>query len=208
MPKILDRDQRRQELAEAVWRVVRREGMEHASVRNVAKEADLSTGSLRHFFSTQSDLLAFAMSTVIDRVEERIAGIELPSDPLSAAKCVLSELLPLDAERAAENEVWVAFSARAMVDEESRGLREDAYVRLRAAARRWVDQLIPTAGGVVRELESERLFALIDGLALHAAIHAKASPPDLMRAVLDHHLDQLSEGAAGGAEKDLAPHAG
>jgi ketosteroid isomerase-like protein len=55
-----------------------------------------------------------------------------------------------------------------------------------------VEQLIPTAGAEVRKLESERLFALIDGLALHAAIHAEASPPELMRAVLDRHLDELS----------------
>jgi Uncharacterized protein conserved in bacteria len=59
VPKVVDPAERRRELAEAVWRVIRRDGLEQASVRNVAREADLSMGSLRHYFATQSELMAF-----------------------------------------------------------------------------------------------------------------------------------------------------
>ena len=72
MPKIVDHEARRKELAEAAWRVIRREGLEGASVRNVAKEAGMSLGSLRHYFATQSELLAFSMRMVGERVKERI----------------------------------------------------------------------------------------------------------------------------------------
>ncbi|UMG93988.1 TetR family transcriptional regulator C-terminal domain-containing protein [Nocardioides sp. TF02-7] len=193
MPKIVDRNERRRELAEAVWRVIRQDGVEQASVRNVAREAGLSAGSLRHIFSTQSELLQFAMRTVIDRVETRVAGIAVPDEPRAAAQVVLEQLLPLDEERRAENEVWVAFSARAMVDDHLRAVRDDAYDRLRGAAEHWI-RLLTDLGPEEQDVESERLFSLIDGLALHAALRPDAATPERLKAVLAHHLDQLTQG--------------
>ena len=121
----MDPAERRHDLAEAVWRVVRREGLDGASVRAVAREAGLSMGSLRHYFGTQSELLVFAMRMVIDRIERRVAGLQTPGDPRRAAEMVLLELLPLDDERRAENEVWLAFTARALVDPALRALRDE-----------------------------------------------------------------------------------
>jgi AcrR family transcriptional regulator len=74
MPKLVDPDQRRSELALAVWTVIRRDGLQRASVRNVAREAGLSMGSLRHYFGSQSELLCFAMQLVGDRARCRRRG--------------------------------------------------------------------------------------------------------------------------------------
>src|SRR5918995_4672700 len=109
MPKLVDHEQRRRDLAEAVWRVIRRNGIDQASVRTVAREAGWSAGALRHYFSTQSELLGFAMQLVVERVEGRIAALEPPKEPREAVKQLLHELLPLDDERRAENEVFFAF---------------------------------------------------------------------------------------------------
>src|SRR2546428_12505605 len=72
MPRVVDHAQRRAELAEAVWRVIRRDGVERASVREVAREANLSMGSLRYFFDSQDGLLRFAMGEIMRRVRARI----------------------------------------------------------------------------------------------------------------------------------------
>jgi len=61
--------------------VIRLDGLEHASVRNVAREAGLSMGALRHYFATQSELLCFAMQLVGDRARARIAA----SQPVAAS---------------------------------------------------------------------------------------------------------------------------
>ena len=98
MPKLVDPIARRRELAQAVRRVVRRDGLERASVREVAREADVSTGSLRHYFGSQSELMVFAMRLVIEHIEERLAALEIPADPMPAARAVFAELLPLDEE--------------------------------------------------------------------------------------------------------------
>jgi AcrR family transcriptional regulator len=48
MPKVVDHEQRRGELAAAVWSLASREGLEAVTVRRVAEEAGWSTGALVH----------------------------------------------------------------------------------------------------------------------------------------------------------------
>ena len=198
MPKLVDSERRRTDLAEAVWRVVRRQGLEGASVRGVAREAGLSMGSLRHYFGTQSELHVFAMRMIIERIERRVAALELPADARRAAEVVLTELLPLDPERAVENEVWLAFTARALVDAELRALRDESYDLLRQACRRWVMELLAPDQSTSKariDIETERLFALLDGLAVHAAMRPEQFTARRQRAVLSQHLDDLARHA-------------
>ena len=189
----MDPVKRRRDVAEAVWRVVRSEGLDRASVRKVAHEAGLSMGSLRHYFNSQSELRIFAMRMVIERIEQRISTLQEPEDPLQAARTVLAELLPLDAERQAENEVWLAFTARASVDPELRALRDEAYDLLHDACHRWVRRLRPAGAVVDVDLEGDRLFALLDGLAVHAAMRPEQATAKRLLAVLTHHLDHVAK---------------
>ena len=46
MPKEVDHNERREELLEAVWRVIARDGMEGTTIRGIAKESGWSTGVL------------------------------------------------------------------------------------------------------------------------------------------------------------------
>lgn len=195
MPKSVDHEQRRRELAEAVWRVIRRTGVDGASVRAVAHEAGWSAGALRHYFRTQSELLDFAIELAAERIRRRISALELADDPRRAVEQLLSELLPLDDERRAENEVWLAFTARALIDPELRARHAEIDAALRAAALRAVEMLGLPAGRE-RALEAERLHALLDGLALHAAMRPKRMPPRRIIAVLRRHLDELEDKAS------------
>ena len=183
MPKLVDHEQRRSELGAAVWRVIRRDGVEAASVRKVAQEAGWSAGALRHYFSTQTELLSFAIQMVVERIEARVGALAAPADPREAVEQRLHELLPLDKERRAENEVWLAFTGRALVDPQLRARHEDVDEELGSAGR-----LRP---GLDLELEAERLHGLLDGLALHTAMRPDRMSPRLIRSVLARHLDSL-----------------
>lgn len=195
MPKVVNPDERRRELAEAVWRVIRRGGLAEASVRTVAREADLSTGSLRHYFASQSELLVFAMRLVMERIEARVAAVDRPDDPREAATAVLTELLPLDRERQVER-AGSPSPAQAPVQPELRGLRAETYTALWETCERWMRRLLPAdAAAENLDLEAHRLFGLLDGLAVHAgrepgALHRAATgrrpqpPPRRRRRVL------------------------
>jgi AcrR family transcriptional regulator len=194
VPKLVDREERRRELAHAVWRVIRRDGVDHASVRTVAEEAGWSPGALRHYFATQSELLAFAMRLVAERIEDRIAALTPAADPRAAVEQVLHELLPLDDERRAENEVWLAFTARALTDPQLRSQYNEVHDALHLASSSALEKLVardPAKGSAPTALQVERLHALTDGLALHTAVRPDLMPPDHIAAVLRLHLDAL-----------------
>jgi AcrR family transcriptional regulator len=194
VPKIVDHEQRRRELGHAVWRVIRRHGVDHASVRTVADEAGWSPGALRHYFATQSELLAFAMRLVVERIEDRLAALDRAADPRQAVEQVLHELLPLDDERRAENEVWLAFTARALIDPELRAQHNEVHDALHQACGSALETLADynsADAGPGAALQAERLHALLDGLAVHTALRPDLMPPETIVAVLRLHLDAL-----------------
>ena len=194
MPKVVDHEQRRRELGHAVWRVIRRDGVDHASVRTVAQEAGWSPGALRHYFRTQSELLDFAMRLVVERIEGRIAALDRSADPRQAVEQVLHELLPLDDERRAENEVWLAFTARALIDPELRAQHNKVHDALHQACTSALETLAAAGRantGPATALQAERLHALTDGLAVHTALRPDLMPPEQIVAVVRLHLDAL-----------------
>jgi AcrR family transcriptional regulator len=174
--------------------VIRRGGVESASVRAVAAEAGRSPGALRHYFPSQTELLAFALELVAERINRRVEALELSGDPRHDAELTLQQLLPLDDERRAENEVWLAFTGRALADPTLRELHHHAHDELRAGCRRALELLV--GGGRARArldlaLEAERLHALIDGLAVHGAMRPERANRSRIIGILGRHLDSL-----------------
>lgn len=148
-------------------------------------------GSLRHYFGTQSELLAFSMRLVAERVGARLEALPRTGSPRHHAEAVLAELLPLDDERRAEAEVWLAFAGRALVDPALGALRGEVDDLMRGLMRELVDLLLgPDAPAA--DAEVERLYALVDGLAMHAITRPERTTPAVVTATLAGHLDRLA----------------
>lgn len=188
MPKQVDHAERRELLADALWRVVMRDGIESASLRGVAAEAGWSVGSLRHYFATQSELLSFAMELVMQRVAGRIRAPPRETDRRRAAERLLHEVLPLDDERRAEMQVWLAFTTRALVEPELRALRDRAHVGLRELCY-FAAELV---GACSPAREAERLHAIVDGLALHAVLDPEVTTPARQVELLALEFDAMA----------------
>lgn len=194
MPRLIDHDERREQLAEATWRVILRDGVGGASVRTVAAEAGQSAGSLRHIFASQADLLVFALELVVDRAAARV--LRLPPLPTAVAtvETVAAELIPLDRERRAEMEVYLALFVAANANADLRGPRNTAHQKLHEACRWMIDLLdngTDLAPDADRELETDRLHALIDGLAAHLIYQPADADPEWARRVLESHVRSL-----------------
>lgn len=194
MPRVVDHDVRRQDLAAALWRVVRDEGIQHVSVRSVAAAAGTSPSALRHYFGSQDELLGFALQAMVTRVRDRIVPALPGLRGRDGALRLLEQLLPMDADRRDELAVYVAFLGRSLADPGLIAIRDDAEAQSRAAVRRAV-QLLADAGalGPGRDVDAEtdRAYPLVDGLALHGALWPDRYPPADLHAVLEAHLDEL-----------------
>lgn len=195
MPKLVDHNKRKERIAEATWMVILKKGMEGATVRNIAKEAGLSLGALRHYFSTQNELLVFAMNLVEERVTDRIHKIAAQNLPLKEKILnILLEIVPTNQETMAEMEVWFAFTFHA----------RHRNNRLKAHD----DKILPGMKNIINYLhdssllkenldidtEAEKLYALVDGLALHAMLEPERVNQQRVLTVLESHLDSICTG--------------
>ena len=196
MPKVVDHDERRAALAEAVWRLASREGLEALTLRDVSAEASCSTGALHHYFRDKEELLLFAFQTIADRVGRRIdAAKGATSGPLDFARTLLAVGLPLDAERRDEIRVWFAFLGLALTRPVLAEAQRDAY-------RAWRGLLAQTLkeaqerGEIDRaldpELEAAGLVALVDGLAVQASFEPRALSGARQMELVDERLAGLA----------------
>jgi AcrR family transcriptional regulator len=114
MPKIVDHDERRDQIALVACRVVAENGFDQATIVRIAREAGYTTGMVAHYFDTKQDIIITALRLILRRIEERLtkpAG-EAPADLLA----VLSEALPIDEHRFIECAFWTAFWGQVSAD--------------------------------------------------------------------------------------------
>jgi AcrR family transcriptional regulator len=187
MPRVVDHEQRRAEVAAAVWRVVSAEGLEAVTVRRVAAETGMSTSVVSHYFAGKDDLLRLAFGLVVERGRAR-AQAAAPGAGL--ARALLTTALPLDAERRTEARIWFSFLGLAVHRPELAAEQRRAYAAWRAAlAAALRDEGL--RAGRDAEAEATGLIALVDGLAVQAAFEPGRLPARRQLALLDERLAAL-----------------
>ncbi|MGX8793761.1 TetR/AcrR family transcriptional regulator [Oceanobacillus sp. M60] len=196
MPKKVDHQKRKIQIAETTWKVIVEEGIEHATVRKIAQASGLSVGAVRHYFATQSELLHFSMELVSDRVIQRAKARKFSKDrdPLELVTEGVSEVLPVDEERKIEMEVWLAFSAKVLVDKTLRELSDKVYGDMHEGFKNVVHalQLLDIAkDGLDLEMEVNRLHAIVDGMAMHHLLNPEQFTHEEMMETLKYHLHSL-----------------
>lgn len=200
MPKIVDHRKQKEKVAEAVWRVILKEGIEKATVRNIAKEAGLPVSTMRHYFRNQSELLHFSMMLILERIEQRVEkklskGLQRTQvSPLEAAKRIAKFFIHLGEDEKAEMKVWLVFTVKSFSDESLHKLSDEMYKDLYNAMEFVIGIL--QKGGVAKpdldvKLEVERLYALVDGLALHRIMKPDLLTEEQIDAILMRHLKSL-----------------
>ena len=198
MPKVVDHESRRREIAEAVWRTVERRGLEAATVREIAAEAGYSTGVLAHYFGDKDELLTYALQvSVEDAVGRMRSTANAGESGLAALRGGLHAVLPLDERGRAEWRVWLGFWGRAAGERSGALISE--HERWYAPWREVVRELLE----VCREegsipavldagLEARMLVAFVDGLGIEAALEPGKLPPEEQVSMLDRYLSRLA----------------
>ncbi|MBP1914587.1 TetR/AcrR family transcriptional regulator [Lederbergia galactosidilytica] len=192
MPKIVDHEKRRKQIAKATWKVILEQGMEGATVRNIAQEAGLSLGALRYYFSTQDELFVYAMKLVKANAAERINKIiasELP--PFDKVMAILLEVVPIDPETMAEMEVWFAYVFYTRHKEDVLAAKKDEIFKGMRSLLLYLQQQQVLLAELDIEMETERLYALIDGLALHVLLESQRMDKERIVKVIQYHMEKI-----------------
>lgn len=195
MPKQVDHEERREEIAQALWRVVDQQGWGRTTMRVVAHEAGVSLGQLQHYFASRREMLTFARELAAehtsDRVERSIRDLPRPPHPRDALEAALTEMLPLHPDSRATSRLHAAFVLESLHDPQ---LHEQARAGLRAGRDR-VEQIIRSAmadGSIADDrdaaVETDLLLAL-SGFA--PLLDLRVVTEDAARKAIHVHLERL-----------------
>jgi len=141
MPKVVDHEQRRTEITQALWKVIGVQGIEGVTYQSVAQAAGISVGRVQHYFASKDELVRAGCQAIVDRAVHSYAERVRQLDPWAALLDLLTEPIPRTESFRRGAAVWYAYLARGVVDpgigliiaEASRGTVEEAASLLRAA---------------------------------------------------------------------------
>lgn len=196
LPKRVDPGERREAIAEAVYRVIGERGWDAVTLRDVAGAAGVSMGQVQHYFATRNDMLTFALShmraRMLARLERQLDGLPQPVTLRDQIRAAIRVMLPLDEPGRQEAAVNIAFFSAATVTPGYAGMLRDGYQRQLALA---VAQFTAAAAdglladGIDPAREAEALYFLVQGLIGPVLIGQFA--PEAALAVLDHQLSRI-----------------
>jgi AcrR family transcriptional regulator len=194
MPKIVDHDERRAHVGEAVWRVIAARGADAVTVREVAIEAGVSSGVLSHYFASRQQMLLHALQLSYRRAGERIQRcIDRNENPDKALREALRSILPMTDEQALEYRVWLCFWGHAVGDPDLDAANSAGYERTITSFESLI-RLCQKAGTVRPDLKARRearaLVAVVDGLAVQTVLGKGLAAAEQM-AIVDATLQRL-----------------
>lgn len=199
MPKIVDPAERRKDIVDAVFRIICADGLERVSLREVADEAGLAVGSVRHYFASSDEMLTWSFAAVVDRVISRLDASLVDVDAVEPGSAeyrtrvlaLLCQFLPLDEERAVDSCVWLAFKNAARIKPTLGAEADRSHRRVAAVIGHVISGLTDREDDQDLVVQAEHLLATLDGLAMHALLQSEWMSAQVCHDVLGRHLDGL-----------------
>ncbi|MCA0155830.1 TetR/AcrR family transcriptional regulator [Tsukamurella sp. M9C] len=120
MPRTVDHEVRRSQLADALARVAARDGLHAVSMRSVAAEAGVSLRLVQYYFDSKEHLLIGAMRRLEEQSNERwrarLSRGTTTAPPREVLEAFLMEALPTDGPSLDFYRVSTAFTGLALTD--------------------------------------------------------------------------------------------
>ena len=200
MPKRVDHEERRRQIADALLRVAAARGLHATGMREVAAEADVSLRLVQYYFGTKEDLLLAGMQHLAARFAERAmtrirrtreaGGRASPRDIIAA---ILAEALPADDDRRTFAVLNAAYFALSLTDPALSvaplAKNSAAVIDVLAAQVRAAQAAGDAPAHLDADAEALSLLAMSSGLA--NSVLADLSSAERAQAVIDYHLDRL-----------------
>jgi AcrR family transcriptional regulator len=200
VPKRVDHEERRRQIADALLRTAATRGLHATGMREVAAEAGVSLRLVQYYFGTKEELLLAAMQQLAaqfsDRAMARIrqsGPADGPARPRDVIAAIVTEGLPADEQRRTFYVVYTAYLALSLTDPALAIAplvkNSGAVIDVVAAQLRAAQAAGDTPVNLDPDLEALSLVAMSAGLA--TSVLAGQSSIEQAQAVIDYHLDRL-----------------
>jgi AcrR family transcriptional regulator len=145
---------RRDQIADAAWQVIRQVGLRRATLREIARGAGFTTGVIGHYFASRDELLGYAFERSVSRSSQSPQVDDLFDDDESASTAALVWIEALQGS-APQPSLAAAIAAS----------RDQRCQRLRHA-------VAPThENDDQANLTADAVAAIADGLAVHSLVY-------------------------------------
>ncbi|MBB2507022.1 TetR/AcrR family transcriptional regulator [Staphylococcus cohnii] len=193
MPKIINHEKKKEQIIQYAFDSIVENGVKGSTVRQIAKLAEMTPGQIRYYFPNHSELLNAVMSTVELKIRRRIEIIFTSENlnTIDKAKASLLSVLPLDQERLADMEVWMAF--RYDIHEYGQSTLDDGIDQLCNSVLTLLKNEHLLKDNLNIHLNSMKLHALIDGLALHKLLNPNGISNDDIQTIVDEEIVRLTQ---------------
>lgn len=194
MPRIVDRDERRAHIVEAVTQIIVRDGFDRLTMRQIAAEAGYAHGAIARYFPDKQSLLAAAFVRVFTLSHEHIDDLVEGVRGLEALRLMVLELMPIDEEAIGRSRVVLAFWDLASQDPELREIHHENLTRRRALIRRFLLEAQEDGELVAHadiETEVNRVSAHNAGWQMLGVLMPEASGVESLHASVDAMIAEL-----------------
>lgn len=192
MPRRVDPDARREQVADAVIEEIAENGLRSVTLSRIAARTGLAIGSIRHYFGdTMREILRFSLSVLIQRAQQRVPTMS--DDPAERIVDVIVFVTPTDDQERTENIALVEYQVVGRTDPE-------IAAEVAAASRASVEAI----GSLVREALTGRavdeealrreallLVSLVEGFSLTSALTSAPLREEDVRAVASAAVRRL-----------------
>jgi AcrR family transcriptional regulator len=201
MPRLVDHQERRRSIIETTWRLIAGQGIENASMRDIARECGYAApGVLAHYFPNKDALLLASYELICQRTNERIATGIAGRRGLSALRSLCLEIIPADPLTVVEARVAVSFWQRAQTEDALRAVGRDALLHWRGLVMGFLAQAEhdgecePLADA---DAVADELLNIMMGLHVTAMLDPDAVTGSRQRHLVERALARLASGQPG-----------
>ncbi|MDE2219342.1 MAG: TetR family transcriptional regulator C-terminal domain-containing protein [Gammaproteobacteria bacterium] len=205
MPKRVDHARRRDEIALVACRAVARHGFARATVEQIARAAGYTTGMVAYYFDSKQEIILAALRLILRRMDQRLQRPPA-GPPRDGLLEVLTEALPIDAQRRIECAFWTAFWGQLSADPRLKRLnawvhREYRKLFERCLAEQWPESRAWSAG--VRGQALRSLITFLNGITTSAVSSPRDWPARVQVRQLELHLALLRNWARGASAQGI-----
>lgn len=194
MPKQINHDVRRKDIAKAAAAVISANGLDNTRLIDVAREAKATTGSITHYFEGKDAVMLAALDHVAQKILYLLREQSGSAPSVSTLIEQASLALPLDEDGQRDWRVWLSFFGRAVGDPSLARINNAYYDEFRtglAEAIRGLQQ----AGKVVSRIDpmvtADSIITAVDGLGVRATLDPAQWPAARQKQQLQALLSPL-----------------
>jgi AcrR family transcriptional regulator len=191
MPRQVNHDERRREIATATWRAIDELGVEGTTMRSIADRAGCTIGRLNHYFDCREDMLVAALRQAHAQTAARMANAIAGRSGRDALRSVLLEALPLDDVRRTEWKVWLTFWAQAIATESLRLEHAQRYREWHQLITALVADAVPSMRKTQVERTADALLATVDGIGIQMIMSPAPDTARRAKVTIDTALESL-----------------